>query len=138
MVTLVIINMHACMHAVGGLLNATCGNATELIIAIFALYQRKTHVLKYSLLGSILSNLLLVLGTSLFCGGLANLGKEQRFNKVRLIMLYEIIIKKKKYPLFFLPFYMYFNLAETGRCEHTLIAVGIALPCSAISVQTWY
>lgn len=66
---------------VGGLLNATCGNATELIIAIFALYQRKTHVLKYSLLGSILSNLLLVLGTSLFCGGLANLGKEQRFDK---------------------------------------------------------
>lgn len=70
------------MHAVGGLLNATCGNATELIIAMFALRQRKTHVLKYSLLGSILSNLLLVLGTSLLCGGLANLGKEQRFDKV--------------------------------------------------------
>ncbi|KAI5675008.1 hypothetical protein M9H77_05958 [Catharanthus roseus] len=66
---------------VGGLLNATCGNATELIIAMFALRQRKTHVLKYSLLGSILSNLLLVLGTSLLCGGLANLGKEQRFDK---------------------------------------------------------
>ncbi|GMP89675.1 hypothetical protein CsSME_00041144 [Camellia sinensis var. sinensis] len=66
---------------VGGLLNATCGNATELIIAIFALYQRKIHVVKYSLFGSILSNLLLVLGTSLFCGGLANLKKEQRFDK---------------------------------------------------------
>lgn len=66
---------------VGGLLNATCGNATEMIIGLFALYQRKIHVLKYSLLGSILSNLLLVLGSSLFCGGLANIKKEQRFDR---------------------------------------------------------
>ncbi|KAL9334047.1 hypothetical protein Peur_074186 [Populus x canadensis] len=66
---------------VGGLLNATCGNATELIIAILALYQNKIHVLKYSLLGSILSNLLLVLGTSLLCGGLANLKKEQKYDR---------------------------------------------------------
>ncbi|XAR60732.1 hypothetical protein NMG60_11034215 [Bertholletia excelsa] len=66
---------------VGGLLNATCGNATELIIGLFALHQGKIHVVKYSLFGSVLSNLLLVLGTSLFCGGLANLKKEQRFDK---------------------------------------------------------
>ncbi|XP_059430686.1 vacuolar cation/proton exchanger 3-like [Corylus avellana] len=66
---------------VGGLLNATCGNATELIIALFALRQNKIHVVKYSLLGSILSNLLLVLGSSLLCGGLANLRKEQRYDR---------------------------------------------------------
>lgn len=66
---------------VGGLLNATCGNATELIIAIFALIQHKVDVVKYSLLGSILSNLLLVLGTSLLCGGLANLSREQTFDR---------------------------------------------------------
>ncbi|EEF36757.1 vacuolar cation/proton exchanger 3 [Ricinus communis] len=66
---------------VGGLLNATCGNATELIIALFALYQNKILVLKYSLLGSILSNLLLVLGSSLLFGGLANLRKEQRYDR---------------------------------------------------------
>lgn len=70
----------------GGLLNATCGNATELIIALLALHQRKIHVVKYSLLGSILSNLLLVLGSSLFCGGLANIKKEQRFDRVRYII----------------------------------------------------
>lgn len=70
--------------AVGGLLNATCGNATELIIALFALHQKKILVLKYSLLGSILSNLLLVLGTSLLCGGLANLKKEQIYDRVRI------------------------------------------------------
>ncbi|GLT55729.1 hypothetical protein SLA2020_288240 [Shorea laevis] len=66
---------------VGGLLNASCGNATELIIAIFALAQGKTNVLKYSLLGSVLSNLLLVLGTSLFCGGIANLRNEQKYDR---------------------------------------------------------
>ncbi|KAK6927093.1 Sodium/calcium exchanger membrane region [Dillenia turbinata] len=66
---------------VGGLLNATCGNATELIIALLALRQKKIHVVKYSLLGSILSNLLLVLGSSLLCGGLANLKKEQRYDR---------------------------------------------------------
>ncbi|EXC01438.1 Vacuolar cation/proton exchanger 3 [Morus notabilis] len=66
---------------VGGLLNATCGNATELIIALFALHQKKIDVVKYSLLGSIISNLLLVLGTSLLCGGLANLKKEQRYDR---------------------------------------------------------
>ncbi|CAA7014758.1 unnamed protein product [Microthlaspi erraticum] len=65
----------------GGLLNATCGNATELIIAILALTNNKVAVVKYSLLGSILSNLLLVLGTSLFCGGIANLRREQRFDR---------------------------------------------------------
>ncbi|GJT33718.1 vacuolar cation/proton exchanger 3-like protein [Tanacetum coccineum] len=64
----------------GGLVNATCGNATELIIAMFALRQRKIHVVKYSLLGSIISNLLLVLGSSLFCGGISNLYKEQKFD----------------------------------------------------------
>lgn len=68
--------------AVGGLLNATCGNATELIIAVFALSQYKIDVVKYSLLGSVLSNLLLVLGTSLFCGGIANLRKEQKYDRV--------------------------------------------------------
>jgi len=66
---------------VGGLLNATCGNATELIIAILALTNNKVAVVKYSLLGSILSNLLLVLGTSLFCGGIANIRREQRFDR---------------------------------------------------------
>ncbi|PIN09194.1 Ca2+/H+ antiporter VCX1 [Handroanthus impetiginosus] len=66
---------------VGGLLNATCGNATELIIAILAIVKHKVDVVKYSLLGSILSNLLLVLGSSLFCGGIFNISKEQKFDR---------------------------------------------------------
>ncbi|KAK3134675.1 hypothetical protein QOZ80_5BG0409300 [Eleusine coracana subsp. coracana] len=68
---------------VGGLLNATFGNVTEVIIALFALHEGQVVVVKCSLLGSILSNLLLVLGTSLFCGGLANLGKDQPFDRMQ-------------------------------------------------------
>uniref|UniRef100_A0A0E0L6L1 Vacuolar cation/proton exchanger n=1 Tax=Oryza punctata TaxID=4537 RepID=A0A0E0L6L1_ORYPU len=66
---------------VGGLLNATFGNVTEVIIALFALREGKIQVVKCSLLGSILSNLLLVLGTSLFLGGIANLGADQPYDR---------------------------------------------------------
>ncbi|XP_074560488.1 vacuolar cation/proton exchanger 1b-like isoform X2 [Curcuma longa] len=69
---------------VGGLLNATCGNVTELIIALFALQKGKIEIVKCSLVGSILSNLLLVLGTSLFFGGLANLRMEQLFDRKQI------------------------------------------------------
>nr|XP_023919436.1 vacuolar cation/proton exchanger 5-like [Quercus suber] len=65
---------------VGGLLNATFGNATELIISILALKSGMIRVAQLSLLGSILSNLLLVLGCAFFCGGFV-LHKEQLFNK---------------------------------------------------------
>ena len=63
---------------VGGLLNATFGNATELIIAFFALNAGKFDVVKASITGSILGNLLLVLGLSIFLGGLRY--PQQRFN----------------------------------------------------------
>lgn len=55
--------------AVGGLLNATLGNLTELIIAIFALRAGHIEVVKASLSGSIMGNLLLVLGLSIIAGG---------------------------------------------------------------------
>jgi Ca2+:H+ antiporter len=64
---------------VGGLLNATFGNATELIIAVFAVRAGQTDVVKASLIGSILGNVLLVLGLSVFLGGIKH--KIQTFNK---------------------------------------------------------
>ena len=70
--------------AVGGLLNATFGNATEIIISIFALKSGLIRIVQLSLLGAILSDLLLVLGCAFFCGGLV-LQKEQLFNKVDVI-----------------------------------------------------
>ncbi|XP_039058543.1 vacuolar cation/proton exchanger 2-like isoform X2 [Hibiscus syriacus] len=71
---------------VGGLLNATFGNATELIISIYALKSGMTRVVHLSLLGSILSNMLLVLGCSFFCGGLVHHGKEQVFSKATAVV----------------------------------------------------
>jgi Ca2+:H+ antiporter len=64
---------------VGGFLNATFGNAAELIIALMALSKGLTTVVKASLTGSIIGNLLLVLGASAFAGGLRF--SHQRFNK---------------------------------------------------------
>jgi Ca2+:H+ antiporter len=64
---------------VGGLLNATFGNAAELIIAIFALFKGYDEVVKASLAGSILGNVLLVLGASLLAGGLKH--STQTFNR---------------------------------------------------------
>ncbi|XP_044492898.1 vacuolar cation/proton exchanger 3-like isoform X2 [Mangifera indica] len=66
---------------IGALLNATFGNATELIISIFALRNGMIRVVQQSLLGSILSNMLLVLGCAFFCGGLVNYKKAQVFSK---------------------------------------------------------
>jgi Ca2+:H+ antiporter len=63
----------------GGLLNATFGNAVELIIAIFALSNGLLGIVQASIIGSILSNLLLLIGLSIFFGGLKY--KEQRFYK---------------------------------------------------------
>ena len=65
--------------AVGGLLNATFGNATELIIAIVAVGNGQTEVVRASLIGSIIGNILLVLGLSIFVGGLKH--RIQHFNK---------------------------------------------------------
>ncbi|CAG8718204.1 10249_t:CDS:2, partial [Scutellospora calospora] len=50
-------------QTLGGLLNATFGNAVELIIAIVALFHGQIRVVQASMLGSVLSNILLVLGT---------------------------------------------------------------------------
>ncbi|MBL1210754.1 calcium/proton exchanger [Geminocystis sp. GBBB08] len=61
----------------GGLLNATFGNATELILAFIALKSGLVQVVKATLTGSIIGNLLLVMGFAMFLGGLKY--KEQNF-----------------------------------------------------------
>src|SRR5215218_5283369 len=64
---------------IGGLLNVTFGNAPELIIALFALGQGLQEVVKASLVGSIVGNMLLVLGASMLIGGLKR--DKQTFNR---------------------------------------------------------
>ncbi|KAL8709910.1 MAG: hypothetical protein Q9220_005360 [cf. Caloplaca sp. 1 TL-2023] len=65
-------------ETLGGLLNATFGNAVELIVSIIALTQKKVDIVQESLIGSMLSNLLLVMGMCFFFGGLTRV--EQHFN----------------------------------------------------------
>lgn len=65
-------------EVLGGLINATFGNAVELIVAILALVDNKVLIVQTSLIGSILSNLLLVMGFCFFFGGLRR--QQQYFN----------------------------------------------------------
>jgi Ca2+:H+ antiporter len=65
----------------GGLLNATLGNAAEMIIAIFAIRAGLLDLVKASVAGSILGNVLLVLGLSILVGGLKN--GAQRFDRTQ-------------------------------------------------------
>lgn len=73
---------HAAVHTgpgIGGFLNATFGNAPELIIALIAVNQGLTEVVRGSLTGSVVSNLLLVLGLSLVAGGRGELDRYSSF-----------------------------------------------------------
>ncbi|MCI0659947.1 MAG: calcium/proton exchanger, partial [Acidobacteria bacterium] len=71
-------------EGIGGLLNATFGNAAELIIALMALHKGLFGVVKASLTGSIIGNILLVLGLSIFLGGLKY--PRQVFNRTAAML----------------------------------------------------
>jgi Ca2+:H+ antiporter len=66
--------------AIGGLLNAVFGNATELIISLLALQAGLIDIVKASITGTIISNLLLAMGLSMLFGGLKH--KEQEFKPI--------------------------------------------------------
>ena len=70
----------------GGLLNASMGNAPELIIGVFALKNGLIEVVKASLTGSILGNLLLTLGLAMFAGGLKYPNQKFNLQSARLSM----------------------------------------------------
>jgi Ca2+:H+ antiporter len=79
---------HAAEHTgpgIGGFLNATFGNAPELIIALIAVNEGLTEVVRGSLTGSVVGNLLLVLGASLVAGGRGRLDRYSSFLSFGLI-----------------------------------------------------
>ena len=81
---------HAAEHTgpgIGGFLNATFGNAPELIIALIAVNEGLTQVVRGSLAGSVVGNLLLVLGFSLFAGGRGSIERWSSFLSFALIGL---------------------------------------------------
>jgi Ca2+:H+ antiporter len=79
---------HAAHHTgpgIGGFLNATFGNAPELIIALLAINEGLTEVVRGSLTGSVVGNLLLVLGFSLVFGGRGELDRESSLTSFALV-----------------------------------------------------
>ena len=79
---------HAAEHTgpgIGGFLNATFGNAPELIIALFAVSAMEFEVVRGSLTGSVVGNLLLVLGFSLLFGGRGKIDRASSFLSLGLV-----------------------------------------------------
>lgn len=105
---------------VGGLLNATFGNATEMIISIYALKNGMIRVVQQSLLGSILSNMLLVLGCAFFTGGITHHHKVQRFNKSTALVNSGLLLMAVMCILF--PAVLHFTHTEVhfGKSELSL------------------
>jgi len=86
---------HAAHHTgpgIGGFLNATFGNAPELIIALFAVSEGLTEVVRGSLTGSVVGNLLLVLGFSLVFGGRGRLDRESSLTSFALVALATLLL----------------------------------------------
>ncbi|CAN1298420.1 Vacuolar cation/proton exchanger 2 [Linum perenne] len=105
---------------VGGLLNATFGNATEMIISIYALKSGMVRVVQQSLLGSILSNMLLVLGFSFFTGGIVHHKKVQVFNKAAAVVNSGLLLMAVMGIMF--PAVLHFTRTEVhfGKSEMSL------------------
>ena len=79
---------HAAEHTgpgIGGFLNATFGNAPELIIALIAVHEMEFEVVRGSLSGSVVGNLLLVLGFSLLFGGRGEIDRQSSFLALGLV-----------------------------------------------------
>ncbi len=72
---------------IAGLLNASFGNAPELLVALFAVHDGLFTVVRASLVGSVVSNLLLVLGTALVFGGRGRLGRRSVFGSLGQVAL---------------------------------------------------
>jgi Ca2+:H+ antiporter len=92
---------HAAEHTgpgIGGFLNATFGNAPELIIALIAVNDRLTEVVRGSLTGSVVSNLLLVLGLSLVAGGRGRVDRYSSFVSLVLIAFATVLFLVPSVP----------------------------------------
>ncbi len=85
---------HASHHTgagIGGFLNATFGNAPELIIALIAVHEGLTEVVRGSLTGSVVGNLLLVLGFSLALGGKGDFDRPSTYTSLALVALVVVV-----------------------------------------------
>jgi len=124
---------HAAHHTgpgIGGFLNATFGNAPELIIALLAINDGLTEVVRGSLTGSVVGNLLLVLGFSLLFGGTGRLDRESSLTSFALVGLAVVLFLIPSIP------------GWDGNPDRHSLAV-ITVPVSIVLlivyiVVTWY
>ncbi len=107
----------------GGFLNASFGNAAELIIAIVAMKEGQTEVVKASITGAILGNILLVLGMAIVAGGLRR--EKQSFNVTAALsgsgMMYLAVVALMVPALF------HWTQGETANSSMLTLSVGISL-----------
>ena len=92
---------HAAEHTgpgIGGFLNATFGNAPELIIALFAVHAMEFEVVRGSLTGSVVGNLLLVLGFSLLFGGRGTIDRQSSFLSLGLVGVATLLLMIPSIP----------------------------------------
>lgn len=110
---------------IGALLNATFGNATELIIAIIALLNGLTEVVKASITGAIVANLLFGLGISIFLGGLHR--REQRFNPVGISASSSQMAVATTGLV--IPAVFFYTIPEAGRSQQLVedLSLGVAV-----------
>jgi Ca2+:H+ antiporter len=125
---------HAAEHTgpgIGGFLNATFGNAPELIIALLAVNQGLTEVVRGSLTGSVIGNLLLVLGFSLLFGGRGEIDRQSSFLALGLVGVTTLLLLIPSIPGW-----------EGGNPDRDTL-VNLSIPVSiallvAYLVLTWY
>ena len=124
---------HAAEHTgpgIGGFLNATFGNAPELIIALFAVNAMDFEVVRGSLTGSVVGNLLLVLGFSLLFGGRGEIDRQSSFLSLGLVAVTTLLLLITSVP------------SWDGDPERDLI-VQLSIPVSIVLLVvyvglTWY
>lgn len=125
---------HAAEHTgpgIGGFLNATFGNAPELIIALIAVNAGLTEVVRGSLSGSVIGNLLLVLGASLVAGGKGKLDRYSSFLSFGLIAFAIVLFLVPSIP----------SWDGSNPDTHTLaqVSAGISIVLLIVYVAvTWY
>ena len=108
------------VQTIGGLINATFGNAVEVVVAIQALLANEIRVVQSSMLGSIFSNLLLVLGGCFFFGGLRY--PHQRFNATAATANMGLLALSAIALVLPTPFASYYDIGD----EHVLMISRIA------------
>ena len=124
---------HAAEHTgpgIGGFLNATFGNAPELIIALLAVHEGLTEVVRGSLTGSVIGNLLLVLGFSLLFGGRGEIDKQSSFLALGLVGATTLIL--------LIPSVMGWS-GDPERDEIVLVSIPVSIVLLlAYVVLTWF